>query len=685
MEIQTLVRTAAIIYSDELGSSKTDKIQRKIIESIYVLNENAALSMETLLQEIECNYQLKYEEDEVKHLLNSTGAEFSFDDKYEKICLKDEKFQKLKLKEGGVDPIVEKFLNLKKQYAALNPIAIIYRFLYELLNTNIDAYNGLLGNRSNIGKSCTVDSTKFNDDEISLINDFLAWDNKEKNQLLFKLISFSIEYSLVSNNKKGSVIENALNNKIFYLDLNVVFRAIGINGLFRKQRVEYFLKKCKEFGQKLAISSYTIEEFYQSIDYHIGCLSSIPYGKSNPELFSIAGNNYGFYQYYAEWRKDRSAKNLTTFKEHLASQLDVLCEKFCIERDYKHQLKELEKNVQRTMQTYKEELTSFKSDTSEKNINVDVKNVIMIENCRGSQNVTFQETKYYLLSSDQKLKAWDKQRSIGQYVVMLPSCWMGLILKYYSRSEEDYTSYLSFLKLPANEPVLNEQELEKVVAAISEYTEDFQSQKEIMEKIVERKFSDVINGAGDVIRENVLKVSKDCIEEKYANLIEKKDEKFEQLKKKAEIQHLRDSIELKKRDLKDEERNREGLKKTVDSLECKARRKSICRKVLVTIVVLVICAFVVVAAYKWNFFEGPVWGVCSFFVLVLFIINVWTKKKLVLQHVLKKWTDENQIKENLNKKHGCVNEKLKDCLDGIKKLQSELNNLNQQLKHLENQ
>lgn len=679
MEIQTLVRTAAIIYSDELGTAKTDKIQRKILESVYVLNGNKKLSIDLLLQEIERNYQLKYENAEIVHLLNSKGAEFSFDEKYEQICLTEEKYIKLEKKNVDIESVVSAFLKVKPKYISLDPMSVIYHFLYDLLNTNIDAYNGMLGNNGNISGKCTIDSKKFSDEDIELINDFLAWDDKEKNTLLFKLISFSIEYSLVSNNKNSTAIENALKNKVFYLDLNVIFRAIGVNGSFRKERTEYFLRKCKEFGQKLAISAYTIEEFNSSVKYHIENLASLSYGKCDPTLFSIAGNHYGFYQFYADWRGDTASKGLTMFKTHLTSQLDVLCEKFNIEKDFRHQLKETDVKIQEKIKNYRDDLISYKANTPENTLNIDIKNIIMIESCRGSQNTTFQETKYYLLSSDQKLKTWDEHHSSGQYVVILPSCWMGLILKYYSRTNDDFTSFLSFLKLPANEPVLTEQELEKVVAAISEYTENFQNQKKIMEKIVEGKFSDVINGNGFVVRENVLEVSRNCLEEEYSNLIGEKDEEFEQLKKKSEIQHLRDSIELKERDLKDEKRNELELGKKLKKLN-----RCVILEIVIKWILTLLCFifFVIIGidiVANWNDKEGLVWFI-SCVLGIVFLLFGWDKTKMI-----KNFFDKSKIKENFNKKYDKVIEHYSDCKENLSNLQSKIDSLKNDLHQLETQ
>jgi hypothetical protein len=45
MEIKTLIRTSAIIYTDEVNSKTTNTIKRRFVEYIFVFNENKSLKI----------------------------------------------------------------------------------------------------------------------------------------------------------------------------------------------------------------------------------------------------------------------------------------------------------------------------------------------------------------------------------------------------------------------------------------------------------------------------------------------------------------------------------------------------------------------------------------------------------------------------------------------------------------
>ena len=125
---------------------------------------------------------------------------------------------------------------------------------------------------------------------------------------------------------------------------------------------------------------------------------------------------------------------------------------------------------------------------------VDARNMHWIECIRNGNNIDVASTKYYFVTSDQKLQSWDRIHSVNQPLTLLPSQWMGLILKYVSRSSDDYKSFISFMNLPKDNSVILEDELQSVMAGISEMTEEFSKQESIIESMVEIKFGDILKG-----------------------------------------------------------------------------------------------------------------------------------------------------------------------------------------------
>jgi hypothetical protein len=524
MDIKSIIRTSAIIYADETSTVSTKTIQRKFIEAVYIENNNGQLVITDLLTEIEKKFNLSFSIEETTEIINKADVSF-FDIQHngknvENIIVKlsENRFQYLKNKE-----ITNDFEKFTKEFTVVcvdcklsdNQIKdILFKYLYELLNTNIQLYLNIL-KPSNQQHNFTIDSTKFDDNEIWIINEFLSWNNPEKNKALFKIISYCIEYALVANHSSGDTTYLAsLRNKQFYLDTNILYRALGINGDNRKQRTKVFLKKCCESGQKLIISKYSKKEFVETIDYHINQLKKLPFGRINPRLFSKYCVSPSFYEFYHNWRNGRITYGFDSFHAFVLSEYDCLLKYYKIDEDYKIPFDENNPEIIAEIENYKNEIQSLKSYGFENSHRIDAQNCYLIEKKRNDNNRNIQDTKYYLITTDQKLKKWDDSHSKNQSITLLPSHWMGLLLKYYSRTDDDFKSFVSFLKLKQHEDLIDEYNLQVILSGISEITEDFKRQDTVMERMVERKFAGIIDYKNPTAtREEAKKFAKEIIED----------------------------------------------------------------------------------------------------------------------------------------------------------------------------
>lgn len=623
LNIQTIIRTSAILWSDELGITKTDTIKRKLIESVFVINNNKEISLEELILKIQESYKLIFTEEEVLKIINSADDSFECNSMRKSLCLIKKRYEKLTEKDDTFGKVVCNFCTVFTQYRDEDVFHLIERYLYELLNTNIKAYLYVLKPNKCSLASVVIDNKKFSEKEVQLLNDFITWDNKEKNLLIFKLVSFSIEYSLVSNNSDKNIYYQSLKTKVFYLDSNILYRALGINGEFRRQRTQYFLSKCRQAGQTFTISLYTKNEIEKSIDAHIKELSKLSYGRINPEIFKDSGCNSGFYEYYHKWRKDRASKSLEVFRAYLLTEIDNLCSKFGILVDYRNQIKETNSKIDRVLTQYIKELKEIKKEPNELIVRTDALNMLVLENRRGNNNISLQDTKYYLLTTDQKLQQWDTMHGNNQPLTLLPSHWMGLLLKFISRTEDDFSSFTSFLKLPSNQSILTPEELENVVTGISEMTEDFQMQSSIMKKMVETKFEAVLkNKKSSSIRENVIAFSKSFLEDVYTHEISVRDQtiennsiefyqKLEEKEKEVNLAKL-EALKFRYETVKTKLNILDEKIKNIRNKTNKIRTKRVFLSIFYFILyfVLLIC---LVMKFTWNTMEPIIYFISSFY------------------------------------------------------------------------
>lgn len=530
------------MYADETQVVNIRTIHRKVIESVFVDNDNKEMTVHNIIDFIQSKLELVFTEDEITEIVNNTKKnefEVRLNTKLKEsfIRLSDKRFKTLKDKEQlfGIQTYIKEYVDTVYdgilEYEHLE--TIIFKFIYELLNKNISAFKKLTSSKCR-AEEISINNTLFTIKERNAINDFLNWDKPKKNKALFSLVSYSVEYSMLSNNiGNGSILLQSLRNKIFYLDNNIIYRAIGINGEDRKNRIITFLRKCKESGQAFVVSKYTINEFKGTIKHHINQLQRVPFGKINPHIFRRYAVNPSIYEFYHQWRRERSTYGFDLFSGHIQGLYQNFLTSFNVQEDYKLPFNERDKEVIESIEAYKQEIKNYKGKGNDESHNFDAQNTYLLEQKRGTNNISITDTKYYFVSTDQRLRNWDFGRNDFQPLALLPSQWMTVLLKYFSRTDDDFKSFVSFLRLKQEEPVISEDKLQIILAGISEITEDFEKQSAVLERMVEVKFEGIIDGKSiDEIRDNAITFTKAIY-----------DQELEQLKSdySTEISSLKDT------------------------------------------------------------------------------------------------------------------------------------------------
>ena len=304
-----LFRLAAVLYADNNYEVAPKTILRKVVESALLSNGNKSINIHHLIDFILETYNLHFDENEILGIVSNEKEEgFLINEKNgnTKVCLSEKRKQTIesKISNRTIDYFITEFEKDKITLVkGSNAKEIIYRFLYELLNTNIESFKKLLDSKKRIEDLINVETQSYTAIEREIINEFLGWDNNEKNKAIFDIASYALEYCMISNNGVGTHIQlTNLRNKVFYLDTNVIFRALGINGINRQNRTNTFLKKFVEANTVLVISKFSETEFKDTITYHIDKLKNKPQlRKINQEIFKEfffknVSELYEFYQ-----------------------------------------------------------------------------------------------------------------------------------------------------------------------------------------------------------------------------------------------------------------------------------------------------------------------------------------------------------------------------------------------------
>jgi hypothetical protein len=504
-----LFRLAAVLYADNNYEVSPKTIHRKIIESSLLDCQSKEMSIHQIIDYIETHYHLTFDEEEINAIVTSP-KEDGFHLGKDKgnnylVSLTEQRKQTLlsKLNSHNIEYFITEFI---KQDNKVNNIvdakALLYRFLYELINSNISAFSKLLNNKKQLSELINIEQSQFNEVEREVINNFLSWDCDGKNKAIFDIASYGIEYCLITNNTTNSIHLNSLKNKTFYLDTNVIFRALGINGENRKKRTSSFLTKFNEGGETLIISRFSELEFKATVRFYVSKIAKYNSPRINPRVFAEFKAQSDFFDFYHKWRLNRTNTSLEYFEAHIFVLFEELKTKFNITIENKMPFDEKEGKTAKLLTEIAGDIHNYKLSEGSLNgfetSNWDAKNIHLIEKRRDGKNANLVETKYFFLSTDQSLRRWDFQRINTTPIVLLPSQWMSILLRYVNRTSDDFKSFVSFLNLPQGEKEISYEKLQLVITGISEITDDADKQSAIVKILVEKKFKDVLKkGSND--------------------------------------------------------------------------------------------------------------------------------------------------------------------------------------------
>lgn len=496
-----LFRLAAILYADNNYEVSTQTIHKKVIESALSANGNQFVSIPSLCAKISELYELVFTEEDVLTVINNPkndGFELSTfnGERMIKLSLQRECVIASKIKDQTIDDYISEF----EQLFHLDAKDIIYKFLYELFNNDIQSFQRLTNIKKN-AKECLykIDNHNYSEQEKEIINGFLQWDSPLKNKAIFDLSSYAIEYSILTNNSTISI--QSLRNKQIYLDTNVIYRALGINGSSRESLTRTFLQKFNEVGEKLYISKHTETEFKDSIKFHIGNIEKFNTPRVSSKVYLETSVNEEIYNYYHKWRANKANSSTSLFLAHIYNLYDrfkveykITVENIC---PYNADGEEVVLQLQQMSSQILSKKAEVDITTYEHSAYIDAQNILWIEHTRGRVCRSIHDANSFLISTDQTLRRWDYLRNDDIPVVLLPSQWLSIVLRFLNRTNNDYKSFVSFLNLRNNEHVISGEQLQVVLAGIGEITADVETQKQLVEILVDNRFKNILEGDKD--------------------------------------------------------------------------------------------------------------------------------------------------------------------------------------------
>lgn len=490
MKMNELVRVALVVNTNH---SKFVMNLMNIV--VYILEEkrNEELSIAQIQQYAEKNLYLTFTEAEIRGAVKEGKksqyiAELS-KNAYtlgEKACEiiganNDKNFSKV------VSNFIEAY-NIS-EYGGDKIQDLLYRFIYESLNSNVEIIMELLKRQYN-SDFFDKKNSDYSEEEKKIINDFLEWDNNEKNEILFKIISFSVDYCRMTVKQNTVSFSSFFNGKVFFLDANIFYRLLGLNNEEREKIVTQFILKCKEMGISLKYSNYTKNEVFDSLEYNINKLKGVMKGiTASPQkvqtLMSYDMNN-GLYQTYHKWALECNGfGQFDEFVDYIKNLFYTLTNRYEIKQV---QFDDAEDFAGDSFAEKCNHLALLKgideSKNRKKTIQIDAQNIFNISKSRGKNRTgNAWNINHFLISADHNLIKWSKDEFPSEIpLAVLPSVWYSIILKLGGRTDDDYRAYIQFMKIRYSQ--ISNSNISSVLYNISTITDNRVLQDRIIDNLI---------------------------------------------------------------------------------------------------------------------------------------------------------------------------------------------------------
>lgn len=455
MEKKDFLRLS-LILNDNQSTTFKSKLKRLITE---VLREHYGdgMTIQEIVIELRDNFTLEFSINEILSIIKGDEKTFvikhkNSDQILNKYDLSIFAYTKASERSGGVSltQIINDFLSTKTQDISVEQAEdLILRFLF--IEFNEDTENLL--NYMNKSISFPIPNENFSDEEKTFIDSFLSWDNKNKNKFIFNALSSSIDYCMITAQRDTRLIKDMFFNKTFYLDTNIIFRLAGINKQERQINAEAFIKKCKEANITIKYTNLVEEEIDNTVEYYVDSLAKTlgSHQHISPEAYALLSNNSvndDFYKEYVLWVKDtaNTAGNYSAFKSYLKKKIHKTLAKF--EYEAIHTYNYRYKNFDELTCDFYEYKRKNHRNPSRQSIQTDINHYLFLKEKNGNKgHASFIDLNSYMITEDRSFVNWSKEYYPNTVpMVMLSSLWYSILLKFSSRTENDYVSFSQFIK-----------------------------------------------------------------------------------------------------------------------------------------------------------------------------------------------------------------------------------------------
>lgn len=449
-----LLRLACLIQDRDNQDFK--RVVLSIIFELIYENNNQDLQADELYKATITKSKEPIERDFFDGLItNSKSFELTNTDNEPLVKLTPKKFEEVEksISEFSIEPSIETFLQNKGYESSTKDVII--KILYQSIYENIYAFNP-----SNIETLVPdVIKEKFTQAELDIFNEFLEYDDPQKNRRLYNQFVKAIEFAILTSGKGVKTFSKQIyTDKTYLLDTNIIFRMLGVGGTERRETILKLIESCIKQGVKFEYTVRTYQELDNTLNASIGKISKAEQTKKVEiiqELIADAPHffNDDFIVQYSRLKNEKKVSNPEQYSLEMKSRFKKLCSDYNIEQaNHSVKIENYEISLfAKKLISERKKITSYRYAL--KQATVDAYNVLYVRKKRGGNNYNYSEVKSFYLTTDRGLnKILSDDKDIVIPATILPSQLFAIHNPLSDDSEDvDYDNFFSFIKRRTSE------------------------------------------------------------------------------------------------------------------------------------------------------------------------------------------------------------------------------------------
>lgn len=497
-----LLRLAMVLQNQ--APSTLNKYICKLAEAI-LMEYPDGLSVYALQEALVEHFNLSFTEEEIEEAISKKGQnKITMSDTLVFLLPTARKSLELQpLLSEELNDVICEFVNVFPHCGTEETVsALLLKYLYFCFNSNVDNLLHLFEQKVSPG----VNAFEATAEEITTINEFITWDNSKKNSIIYRLIAICYEYCMLTIKKDNMLSAELFRGKRFYLDANIIFRMAGINNEERKTVTQNFVRHCQEASIELYCTTATLDEIYRVVAAQVGFIkgiagSSMPVSSSMLESINPNLEVNDFYKIYYDWclTPGNNYGDYISFNRYLLELIQDTLSQLKVRNSsaYKvgNQAKQYEEEVT-SLKNYKNSKRTWRH-TSTASAETDITNIRDTLSWRLGTGSNIWQTNDFIVSADQLLISWTGNAFSGVPIVVLPSVWLSIILRFTGRTDDDYKSFCLFLTQRQHISAADTIDPIQLLRNINSKTTQTEIKEQIIAEIIQNKAQYTFDSAED--------------------------------------------------------------------------------------------------------------------------------------------------------------------------------------------